>query len=196
MKKTPLIYVIILLLIPYLYYTFMISNNPIDKYNVGDAMDSVNHVIVYYNGGIAHEAGENTAADGYVFGVKHKSKEFVNRYYYEHFNHKMPSTAGKPSEYFLPKVKDGYWNKERRLTQYHNPSKEIPKVGDIVILKRTLLDGNGQLGIVTKVNEKEVEIIQQNPGPSTQARRTHKLIKTRKGLYKIKGRLILGWLRK
>ena len=96
----------------------------------------------------------------------------------------------------MPEVKDGYWNQEARLTQYHNPSKEKPEVGDLIIIEGTILDQNGHVAIVSKVTDNKVEIIQQNPGPKTASRITYRLKKTRNGLYKIKHKQLLGWLRK
>ncbi len=174
----------------------MVKNNPINKYEVGDAIDSLNHVLVYYNGGIRHSNGISKSSDGYEFGSKYESKEFINRYYYQFYNHKMPVQKEDPTDFFNPNIKDGYWNKDARLTQYRNPSKSKPKVGDILVIKGNILDLNGHVAIITKVVGNEVEIIQQNPGPNTASRETYELTKTENGLYKLRQKQLLGWLRK
>ncbi len=38
-----------------------------------------------------------------------------------------------------------------------------PQVGDLLIMEGTILDVNGHVAIVSKVTDKEIEIIQQNP---------------------------------
>lgn len=39
-------------------------------YQIGDRLDSLNHVIVYYNGGMGNISGRNTSPDGYNIGLK------------------------------------------------------------------------------------------------------------------------------
>jgi len=101
-----------------------------------------------------------------------------------------------PVHFFNPTGKDGHWNKDARLTQYTNPSKSKPEVGDILVMEGTILDVHGHVAIVSKVTEKKIEIIQQNPGPRTPSRVTYKLRHLRNGQWNIKHKTMLGWLRK
>ncbi len=59
------------------------KTNPKTNFPVGQQIDSLNGVYVYYNGSIDNVIGRNTTADGYNLGLKYQCVEFVKRYYYE-----------------------------------------------------------------------------------------------------------------
>ncbi len=50
-------------------------------YEVGDKVDSLNGVYVYYNSNVGNVSGRNLASDGYNLGLKYQCVEFVKRYY-------------------------------------------------------------------------------------------------------------------
>jgi surface antigen len=162
---------------------------------IGQQIDSLNGVYVYYNGGVDKVSGRNTTADGYNLGLKYQCVEFVKRYYYEHLKHKMPDSYGHAKDFFDKALVDGQKSKKRDLTQYTNPSDTKPKVDDLLIFDGTTFNKYGHVAIVSKVTEKELEIIQQNPGPFSKTRETFQLEK-KHGKWKIKNKRILGWLRK
>lgn len=58
-------------------------------FSVGQQIDSLNGVYVYYNGGVENVTGRNITEDGYNLGLKYQCVEFVKRYYYEYLNHKI-----------------------------------------------------------------------------------------------------------
>lgn len=163
--------------------------------NVGQPLDSLNGVYVYYNGGVNNISGRNTTKDHYNLGLKYQCIEFVKRYYYEHFNHKMPDSYGHAKDFFDQNLKDGKKNVKRDLTQYSNPSKSKPKADDLLIYSRTIFNRFGHVAIVSKVTNHEVEIIQQNPGPFSKSRETFSLVE-KEGKWRIENDRILGWLRK
>ncbi|MEO8934363.1 MAG: CHAP domain-containing protein [Xanthomarina sp.] len=165
------------------------------KYEIGQKVDSLNGVFVYYNGDVGHVLGRRVAEDGYNLGLKFQCVEFVKRYYYEALNHKMPDSYGHAKDFFNVELKDGQINKQRNLTQYKNSSDSKPEVNDLVVYSGTAFNKYGHVSIISKVKDKEVEIIQQNPGPFGKSRQTYKLIK-KDGKFKIENDLILGWLRK
>ena len=72
-----------------------INLNP--QLEVGQKMDSLNGVFVYFNGGVSNVNGRNTSPDGYNIGLKWQCVEFVKRYYFEKLNHKMPDAFGNAS---------------------------------------------------------------------------------------------------
>ena len=113
MKRTPFIFVLILLLTPYLFYKFLTKDNPLEDYQVGQAIDSLNHVMVYYNGGIRHSDGISKSEDDYEFGLKYESKEFVNRYFYEHYGIKCQSKKMIPQNSLCLKLKMDIGTKKR-----------------------------------------------------------------------------------
>jgi surface antigen len=165
------------------------------NYEVGQKIDSLNGISVYYNGGVGNVDGRTLSKDGYNLGLKYQCVEFVKRYYYEKLNHKMPDSYGHAKDFFNSQIKDGEINKQRNLKQFKNSSKTKPKVDDLVIYSATTLNKYGHVSIVSNVTESEVEIIQQNPGPFGNSREKYKLL-NENGKWRIDNERILGWLRK
>ena len=162
---------------------------------VGDKVDSLNGVFVYYNSNTGNVLGRNTTADGYNLGLQYQCVEFVKRYYYEHLNHKMPDSYGHAKDFFVKGVADGKMVKIRNLHQYTNPSASKPKVNDLLVYDGNAFNKYGHVAIVSKVTDNKVEIIQQNPGALAPSRETYKLTK-KDGKWKIEKSKALGWLRK
>lgn len=165
------------------------------SYSVGQKIDSLNGVFVFYNGGVGNVSGRNTTPDGYNLGLKYQCVEFVKRYYFEHLNHKMPDSHGHAKDFFANTLADGQLNKKRNLIQYSNPSKAKPQVDDLLVLDGTIFNKYGHVAIISKVTSKEIEIIQQNPGPFGKSRETFQLDNS-DNKWKIKNNRILAWLRK
>ena len=170
-----------------------INFNP--KHNIGKEIDSFNGVSVYYNGRIDNVNGRELTEDGYNLGLKFQCVEFVKRYYYEELNHKMPESYGHAKDFFVSNLKDGQINKQRGLIQYTNPSKSKPKVNDLLVYSGTLSNKYGHVSIISEVNDEEIEIIQQNPGPFSSSREKYSL-SLDDGRWRINNNRILGWLRK
>ena len=164
------------------------------KYHIGQKLDSIDNVYVYYNGGVDNVTERNTK-DGYNLGLKYQCVEFVKRYYYEHYQHKMPDAYGHAKSFFDVNVSDGKINKRRNLIQYTNPSTLIPQKGDLIVFKGTLWNRYGHVAIISKVTETEIEIIQQNPGPFSSSREKIALVNQNNN-WKINNDRISGWLRK
>lgn len=162
---------------------------------VGEKLDSLNGVYVYYNGGVDNVVERNTAPDGYNLGLKYQCVEFVKRYYYEHFNHKMPDSYGHAKDFFNSSLLDGQKNTQRNLIQFTNASQTKPKVGDLIVFDSTLLNKYGHVAIISDVTSHSIEIIQQNPGPFGKSRATYKLNK-QSGKWLVEDGNVLGWLRK
>jgi surface antigen len=147
------------------------------------------------NGGVGHSSGRNLAPDGYNLGIKYQCVEFVKRYYFQHFNHRMPETHGNAVDFFDSKIGDGELNKARSLVQFPNGSISAPQAGDILVFDRWLLNPYGHVAIVARASDKEVEIIQQNAGPYSSSRETFALSIVG-GHWIIASSRVLGWLRK
>ena len=163
--------------------------------HVGDPVDSLHGVMVYYNGDVSHVQERNVAKDGYNLGLKYQCVEFVKRYYYEHLDHKMPDSYGHAKDFFDPSLADGVINERRNLKQYTNLSNSKPQTGDLLVYSETQGNPYGHVSIVAKVADNEIEIIQQNPGAFSDSRARFKLIHTN-DKWKIDNDRILGWLRK
>ncbi|THH35615.1 CHAP domain-containing protein [Neolewinella litorea] len=162
---------------------------------VGQEIDQLNGVGVYYNGAVGTVTGRNTTPDGYNLGLKYQCVEFVKRYYYEHLDHRMPDSYGHARDFFDPAVADGSPNKRRNLTQYTNPSRRQPQVDDLLVFAGTAFNKYGHVAIVSAVADDEIEIIQQNPGPLGNSRETYSLNHAN-GTWSIGNDRIVGWLRK
>lgn len=164
-------------------------------YTVGQALDSLDGVVVYFNGGIGNVEGRNLTQDGYNLGLKYQCVEFVKRYYYEHYNHKMPDSYGHARSFFNEQLKDGQLNKARALIQYTNGSVSKPQKGDLLVFSGSLLNKYGHVAIISNVGENEIEIIQQNPGPFAPSRENMNL-NSSDNKWTIESSKTLGWLRK
>jgi surface antigen len=164
-------------------------------HEIGAPIDSFNGVTVYYNGRIPNVVGRSLTADNYNLGLKYQCVEFVKRYYYEFYGHKMPDPWGHAVDFFDPSLEDGQRSARRDLIQYRNPSRSQPKVGDLVVFDSSHGGGYGHVAIVSGVKENQIEIIQQNPGPHAKSRETFPL-KRQGEAWRINKTGILGWLRK
>ncbi|MDQ0073838.1 surface antigen [Variovorax boronicumulans] len=160
---------------------------------VGAVVDEFNGVKVYYNGGVNNSEGRTLSRDGYNLGIKYQCVEFVKRYYFERFNHRMPDAFGNAKDFFDANTAQGALNPKRALVQYRNAGSEKPQVDDLIVFPPTLFNPYGHVAIVAAVSEREVEIVQQNPGPFSGSR-------VRFALEAVDGRWTmagsaLGWLR-
>jgi hypothetical protein len=160
---------------------------------IGDVVDAFNGVKVYYNGPVSHVGGRNLTPGGYNLGLKYQCVEFVKRYYYERFGHKMPNSYGHAKDFFNARLTDGQRNADRGLIQCRNPSKRKPKAEDLLVFDGWVGNPYGHVCIVSWVGEDELEIVQQNPGVWGSPRERFGL-RLKDGRWEIKGRGILGWL--
>lgn len=164
-------------------------------YVVGQHVDSLNGVIVYYNGDVGNVVERNLATDNYNLGLKYQCVEFVKRYYYEHLHHKMPDSYGHAKDFFDSDIADGEKNPKRDLVQYSNLSKSKPEADDLIIFDATAYNPYGHVAIISSVGNDKIEIIQQNPGPAGKSRQTFSLAREN-NKWKIDNDRVLGWLRK
>ena len=171
----------------------LLNWNP--HYRVGQEIDRLNGVAVFYNGGIGHSSGRRLAPDGYNLGIKFQCVEFVKRYYYEHLHHKMPDSHGNAKDFFNPALPDGARNLQRDLLQFVNGSQTRPTPDDLLIFGPWLLNRYGHVAIISAVSDTEVEIVQQNPGPFSPSRERIPL-QSEHGHFQLQNRRVLGWLRK
>lgn len=163
--------------------------------NVGDVVDQLDGVAVHYNGAVNHSSGRNLSADGYNLGISYQCVEFVKRYYFERFHHRMPDTMGHAKDFFDRRIGDGELNPARNLVQYKNGGSTPPRVGDIVVFDRWLFNPYGHVAIIAEASHDAIEIIQQNPGPFSPSRERFKL-QAENGRWSIARSGILGWLRR
>ncbi|XLS29084.1 CHAP domain-containing protein [Flavobacteriaceae bacterium M23B6Z8] len=166
---------ILIIIFSYLLFNSFNDNNFNLSRSTGQVLDSLHGVYVYYNGGVNQVHSRNIAPDNYNLGLKYQCVEFVKRYYYEHYKHKMPDSYGNAKDFYDPLIGDGVNNNRRGLLQYTNPSFSKPKVGDILVFSSSVFNPYGHVAIVSNVRGKELEIIQQNPGPFGSTRKIYYL---------------------
>ncbi len=202
MKKGLILFIVIVLMIVFGVTALLRSETIqtsvgkiINNYEVGDTVDSFNGVPVYYNGAVSHTGKRHLSDSGYNYGLSYQCVEFVKRYYYDHLNHNMPNTYGNAKDFFNTSLKDGQLNKDRNLIQYKNGSKTSPKVNDLLVFGAVTFNKYGHVAIVCKADSTEIEMIQQNPGPTAPSRVTYKVEK-KNGKWFIDRSDLLGWLRK
>lgn len=164
------------------------------NYNRGNIIDSLNGVDVYYNGtDYTNVSGRNVTPDGYNLGLKYQCVEFVKRYYYEYYGHKMPNSYGHAKDFF---DKDAFgdmaYNEQRGLTQYRNVREFRPQVGDILVYDSYPGNPFGHVAIISRVKEDFIEVTQQNIG--TNSRKNIPLVEYM-GYYTVADYNVLGWLR-
>lgn len=165
------------------------------QYHVGDVVETYNGVPIYYNGDVSNIIERNVTPDGYNLGLKYQCVEFVKRYYYERFDHRMPDAMGDARDFFDINLPDGALNPTRNLVQYKNPSKYRPQPEDIIVWKGSKYCPFGHIAIVSDTTCCFVEFVQQNPGPTAICRDELPYV-LYKGKWRIRSTDVVGWLRK
>ncbi len=169
------------------------SINFYDNTKVGTVLDQLDGIGVYFNGPITNVIGRNVTADGYNLGLKYQCVEFVKRYYYERYGHKMPDSYGHAKDFYDTSIKGHGFNRKRGLFQHPNGGAMIPKHGDLVVFGPSHLNPFGHVAIISKVTDSSVEMVQQNVAKNTRA--TYRL-QSYNSYYNIAEPDILGWLSK
>ena len=148
-------------------------------------------VKVFANGQMNNVHGRNLAHDGYNLGLKWQCVEFVKRFYYKRFNHKMPDSYGHAKDFFDKNVMNG-WNKSRALNQFSNRDIYKPGIGSILVFDADESNPFGHVAIISVVEQREIEVVQQNWGRMTRMRLPLRKIGNR---YSIDHAEVLGWLK-
>jgi surface antigen len=186
--------IFVVIVIGYISFSLIKKININPKHQVGEILDSLNGVKVFYNGGVSHTGNRNLSSDGYNIGLKYQCVEFVKRYYYEYYNHKMPDSYGNAKDFYDKSLNDREYNSKRDLVQYSNPSKSKPCIGDLIIFDGHFGNKYGHVAIISMVSNEKIQIIQQNPGPFASSREDFQLDSNSNG-FQVSDEKILGWLR-
>lgn len=161
---------------------------------VGTKIDSYNGVPIYFNGNdFTNVVGRSMTKDGYNLGLKYQCVEFVKRYYYEVYGHKMPDAFGHAKDLFDKSLGDRAFNSKRGLMQYRNVRSYKPKVDDLLVYDGYSGNKFGHVAIISEVTDDEIEIVQQNMG--SRSRLKIPLVQFYQ-YWTIADYNILGWLRK
>lgn len=203
MRKNVLLFVLIIILVAAFGVSFLLKNenaqsylgSAITQHEIGDAVDSLNGVKVFYNGAVSHTGERHLATDGYNYGLRWQCVEFVKRYYYDYLHHTMPDTYGHAKDFFESNLADGAKSNRRNLIQYKNGSSKAPQVNDLLVFDGNAFNKYGHVAIVSKVGDTEIEMIQQNPGSTAPSRVTY-AVEHKNSKWTIDRDDLLGWLRK
>ena len=167
------------------------------KYNapsqpsVGDRIDSFLDVPVYYNGmTFTRSYGDHFSPDGYYYGQKWQCVEYVKRFYHRALSHKMPNVWGHAKDYYDPTINHAHMNYQRGLLQYQNGGNVKPAVNDLIVFTGPQY---GHVAIITAVNDRDIEIIQQNV--FTKTRESLELVKRVDNYFILGAGRAAGWLR-
>ncbi|WP_397380244.1 CHAP domain-containing protein [Pseudomonas sp.] len=185
---------VLLPLIALATYAAVTRINPNNQHAVGDQLDELNGVAIYYNGGVNTVQGRNLSKDGYNLGLRYQCVEFVKRYYFERHDHRMPDSYGHAKDFFDPTLSDGSLNTKRAMLQFRNGSAAQPQAEDLLVFAPTLFNRYGHVAIIASVGGDTLEIAQQNPGPFGRSREDLPLTQ-REGRWYIGQDNVLGWLR-
>ena len=175
-------------------YAAVTRVNPNPQHAVGEQLDELNGVAIYYNGGVNTVQGRNLTQDGYNLGLRYQCVAFVKRYYFERHGHRMPDTYGHAKDFFDPNVSDGGMNAKRAMSQFTNGSTMPPQADDLLVFAPSLLNRYGHVAIIASVGTNTLQIAQQNPGPFGSSRETIPL-SYHEGRWHIGNDRVLGWLR-
>jgi len=167
--------------------------NSESSFQPGEVIDRYDNIEVYYNGDVTNVFGRNLSYEGYNLGLNYQCVEYVKRYYYYKYDHKMPDSYGHAKDFFDPALPDRKFNESRDLYQFTNGSEYRPLPGDIMVFDGTLSNPFGHCGIVTVSKGNMCELIQQNVGD-----KSRELFKVQKinGRFFVMDKDVLGWLRK
>jgi surface antigen len=175
-------------------YAVLTRINPNFQHSVGEPIDELNGVSIYFNGGVNTTSGRNVSEDGYNLGILYQCVEFVKRYYFVRYGHRMPDSYGHARDFFDPSLGDGAWNTRRSMFQYANGSAEKPEPEDLIVFGPWIFNPYGHVAIVASIGSRSLQIAQQNPGPFGRSREDFPIV-YRDGKWFAEHRRVLGWLR-
>lgn len=195
-KRTLVLFAVcaVVLLVAFTAHAIITRIDPNPRHAVGEQLDDLNGVAIYYNGGVNTVLGRNLSADGYNLGLRYQCVEFVKRYYFERHDHRMPDSYGHAKDFFDPGLVDGQLNTQRAMLQFRNGSAARPEAEDLLVFAPTLLNRYGHVAVIASVAEGSLQIAQQNPGPFGSSREELSLME-REGRWYIEQSQVLGWLR-
>lgn len=160
---------------------------------IGEVIDELNGVKIYYNGNPRNTFGRSKSETGYNFGLRWQCVEFIKRYYFEYLNHEMPNTWGHAKDFIDLNLMSSQFNKKRGLYQFRNRSISPPKINDILVFGGNALNRYGHIAIISNIDKNVVEIVQQNTGRISRERLR---LSFNNKKWVIENPEILGWLGK
>ena len=175
-----------------LFLLLLVSLTSLTKSQPGEVIDSYQNVPIFFNGKIGDVHGRHKTPDGYNLGLKWQCVEYVKRFYYVKYKHKMPDAYGHAKDLFDESLADVAYNEKRGLLQFRNVRYSWPQQGDLLVLRGNRDNPYGHCGIISRVDDDELELMQQNYGNKT---RVNYKIVVYNNIVTIAEHDVLGWLR-
>ncbi len=127
---------------------------------VGRSLDSYRNIEVFDNGLLYFRAyGRHYSSNGYYYGQKWQCVEFIKRFYFDAFGHRLPDVMGHAKDFFDPVLSHGGYNARRDMVQFLNGGDEPPAPDDLLVFRDTEY---GHVAIVVSIDADRVQVIQQN----------------------------------
>ncbi|MEE9374675.1 MAG: CHAP domain-containing protein [Saprospiraceae bacterium] len=193
-------FLVLLFLLGFIFYdsNLLILNKPVKvssekhvkRRTVNTATDQYKGVNIYHNGNIKNTHGRHLTKDGYNLGLKWQCVEFVKRFYYKVYDHKMPDSYGHAKDFFDKKLHTG-WNVRRAMYQYANGQALSLKEDMIIVFDGDDQNPYGHIAIITAVTRHKITIAQQNWGKHT---KMDLPLEIRDRQYHVNHPDVLGWL--
>jgi len=163
----------------------------LNPYKVGRVLGEYKGVQIIENGLVFYKNhGKNYSFDGYYYGQKWQCTEYVKRFYYDVYGHKMPDVWGHAKDYYDPSVSHGALNSKRGMLQFRNGGDIAPQPDDLLVFTDTKY---GHVAIVSEIKADNVMVKQQNIlGKPTEV---YRLRVTKDGNFIDYPRVPSGWLR-
>ncbi|MBK6622738.1 MAG: CHAP domain-containing protein [Saprospirales bacterium] len=172
-------------------------NEPVvsSKVPLGKVVDSLNWVFLYHNPPAGSIDLDTLSEEQKMMVRVYTSGEYARRYYGLVFGIPLPQGLNSGTDFFNPSIADGQVNPATGLTQFAMPSATKPQENDILVFGDSRDNPGGNVAIVAKVGNTELEIVQQNPGPLSNTRESYRYY-IRKNKWYVQQPHVLGWLRK
>lgn len=166
-----------------------------DKVPLGIVVDSLNGVFVYHNPPAGSIDPDTLTEEQKTMVQVYTSGEFTKRYYGLLLGISIPDGLNSGTDFFNPSIPDGQLNPATGLMQFALPSATKPQEEDILVFGDSRDNPGGNVAIVARVGNTELEIVQQNPGPLSNTRESYRYY-IRKNKWYVQQPHVLGWLRK
>ena len=122
------------------------------KLAFGTEIVGFNSVNVFSNGSESYLSHENNSYNSYTTGMKWRSEEYVNRFYWQVYGKQIRIEGRNANDYYTHAT-------ERGLVAYANDGSESPQEGDIIVSE---YGEYGHVAIVREVYASKIYVTQQN----------------------------------
>ena len=136
------------------------TSSEAQQITIGEELTSYRSVSVYQNGSfVVDDHGKHYSREGYYYGLKWQCVEFVKRFYFKAYHHRMPSVWGHAKSFFDPSLPHATLNPQRGMIQFQNGGTTSPRPDDLLVFRGGTY---GHVAVICAVRHNEIEVVQQN----------------------------------